>query len=82
MKIPTDISGRDLLKLCSKHFGYEKTRQVGSHMRATTTLNGQHHISIPDHKPIKINTLRCIVKDIAEHVNKDPKVIFELFFGQ
>lgn len=81
MKVPTDLCGRDLLKLCSKHFGYEKTRRVGSHIRATTSLNGQHHISIPDHDPIKAKTLRGIVKDIAQHLGRDPKHIFQQLFG-
>lgn len=81
MMVPSDLSGKDLLKLCYKHFGYGKTRQVGSHIRATTTINGQHHITIPDHKPIKTSTLRGIVKDIAEHFGKDPKYISEVLFG-
>lgn len=81
MIVLSDISGKDLLKLCSKHFGYEKTRQVGSHIRATTSLNGQHHITIPDHNPIKSNTLRSIVKDIANHLGKDPKYISKMLFG-
>jgi len=81
MMVPTDLSGKDLLKLCFKHFGYEKTRQVGSHIRATTTRNGQHHITIPDHKPVKTNTLRGIVKDIAEHFGKDPRYILQVLFG-
>lgn len=79
--VPTGLSGRDLLKLCFKHFNYEKTRQVGSHIRATTMLNGQHHISIPDHNPIKANTLRGIIKDIAEHLGKEPKYISKVLFG-
>lgn len=81
MIVPSDLTGKELLKLCSRHFGYEKTRQVGSHILATTTINGQHHITIPDHKPIKTNTLRGIVKDIAEHFGKDPKYISEVLFG-
>lgn len=81
MMVPSDLTGKELLKLCSKHFGYEKTRQVGSHIRATTMVNGQHHITIPDHKPIKTNTLRGIVKDIAEHFGRDPKYISEVLFG-
>lgn len=80
MIVPADLTGKELLKLCSRHFGYEKTRQVGSHIRATTTINGQHHITIPDHKPIKTNTLRGIFKDIAEHFGRDPKYISEVLF--
>ena len=29
--------------------GYEVTRQTGSHLRLTTEVNGEHHITIPNH---------------------------------
>ncbi len=35
MKLPRDISGEELAKLLKK-FGYEITRQTGSHIRLTT----------------------------------------------
>ena len=35
MRIPRDVSGDELAKLL-KRYGYEVTRQVGSHMRLTT----------------------------------------------
>ena len=56
MKIPRSISGEELVKLLRK-FGYEKTGQKGSHIKVTTTKNGQHHLAIPNHNPIKIGTL-------------------------
>ena len=81
MRVPTDVSGREVLKLLSKHFGYEKTRQVGSHIRATTPRNGQHHVSIPDHTPIKENTLKGIIKDVAAHFETTPNEITQKLFG-
>ena len=39
MRIPRDLDGDELVKLLSQ-FGYEITRQVGSHIRLTTTQNG------------------------------------------
>ena len=50
MKIPRDIKGEHLTKKL-KQFGYEVTRQSGSHIRLTTTTNGEHHITIPAHNP-------------------------------
>jgi predicted RNA binding protein YcfA (HicA-like mRNA interferase family) len=44
MKIPRDLSGQDLIKSLKK-LGYEVDRQVGSHIRLTTSLNGTHHIT-------------------------------------
>jgi predicted RNA binding protein YcfA (HicA-like mRNA interferase family) len=50
MSFPRDIGGKDLAKSLAK-YGYEISRQTGSHMRLTTSLNGEHHITIPAHKP-------------------------------
>jgi predicted RNA binding protein YcfA (HicA-like mRNA interferase family) len=54
-KLPRDISGSEVVKKLSK-LGYKTTRQVGSHIRLTTEENGVHHITIPNHTPLKIGT--------------------------
>ena len=51
MKVPRDLSGQDLIKLL-KPYGYLPTRQSGSHIRLSTEVNGQHHITIPNHDPL------------------------------
>jgi HicA-like toxin of HicAB toxin-antitoxin system len=33
--------------------GYEVTRQTGSHLRLSTSEHGQHHVTIPNHDPLK-----------------------------
>jgi hypothetical protein len=33
----------------------------------TTTQNGQHHETIPNHTPIKVGTLNGILKSVAAH---------------
>ena len=66
MKIPRDISAETLIK-ATKKLGYEVTRQTGSHIRLTTSENGEHHLTIPNHNPIKIGTLSAILSDIASH---------------
>ncbi|MCK9424956.1 MAG: type II toxin-antitoxin system HicA family toxin [Ignavibacteriaceae bacterium] len=66
MKLPRDFNATQLIKLLSKT-GYEISRQSGSHIRLTTSMNGEHHITIPNHNPIKIGTLNSILKDIADH---------------
>lgn len=80
-RIPRDISGRDLLKLLSKKYGYKLEREAGSHMRLTSLFTGsEHKITIPDHSNIKIGTLNNILKDISSHlkITKDD-LIKELF---
>ena len=56
MKIPRDISGVKLIKLLAV-YGYEVTKQTGSHIRLTTQANGEHHVTIPNHNPLKVGTL-------------------------
>lgn len=66
MRLPRDVSGADLVKALRK-LGYEVSRQTGSHVRVTTSKNGAHHLTIPNHNPIKLGTLSSILDDIAEH---------------
>jgi predicted RNA binding protein YcfA (HicA-like mRNA interferase family) len=80
MRIPRDISGQDLIKYL-KHYGYMVTRQTGSHIRITTEQKGQHHITIPNHDPLKIGTLSSIIADIAEHFGKTKNQLLEELFG-
>lgn len=67
MKLPRDVNGLDLAKRLEK-FGYSITRQTGSHIRLTTNKVGEHHITIPAHKTLKIGTLNGILHDTSEHL--------------
>lgn len=80
MKIPRDLSGADLIKYL-KPYGYVVTRQSGSHVRLTTEKNGQHHITIPNHDPLKIGTLSSIINEIASHLNMSRDQILNELFG-
>jgi len=72
MKLPRDMTGVQLSKGLA-HFGYAVTRQAGSHMRLTTQQRGEHHITIPAHKPVRVGTLNAIITDVADHmgISKD-----------
>jgi predicted RNA binding protein YcfA (HicA-like mRNA interferase family) len=79
MKLPRDIGGEELAKLLSK-YGYEITRQTGSHLRLTTTLKGEHHLTIPRHKPLKVGTLSSILNEASEYLEMNRNsLIMELF---
>ena len=73
MKVPRDLDGDELIRRLRK-FGYERTRQSGSHIRLTRTKEGvAHHITIPLHHPLRIGTLNTILGEIAENlgISKD-----------
>ena len=67
MKLPRDLSGSELAKRLNA-LGYQITRQTGSHLRLTTQENGEHHITIPCHDPLKLGTLAGILADVAQHL--------------
>ena len=68
MKLPRDVSGDELAALL-RGYGYEPTRQTGSHLRLTRTGDGQeHHVTIPRYDPLRIGTLSAILNEIAAHL--------------
>jgi predicted RNA binding protein YcfA (HicA-like mRNA interferase family) len=81
MRLPRDISGLQLAHLLTK-YGYEITRQTGSHIRLTTQQKGEHHITIPAHKELRVGTLSGILTDIADHLGIERSQIIESLFGK
>lgn len=79
MKLPRDIGGAELAGLLTK-YGYEITRQSGSHLRLTTTLKGEHHLAIPRHKPLKVGTLSSILNDVALHMDITKETLVKELF--
>jgi predicted RNA binding protein YcfA (HicA-like mRNA interferase family) len=79
MRLPRDLSGRTLVQALSRA-GYTVTRQKGSHLRLTTRENGEHHITIPDHDPLRIGTLSAILNDVAEHLDLPRDELLERLF--
>ncbi len=79
MRLPRDVNAQELIKLLKK-LGYSITRQSGSHIRLTRQSQGEHHITIPNHNPIKIGTLSSILVDVGEHFNKTKEDIIKEIF--
>ncbi len=80
MKLPRDIGGRQLAKLLER-YGYRVTRQTGSHLRLTTTLGGEHHITIPGHEALRVGTLSAILQEVATHLDRDRSVLVQDLWG-
>jgi predicted RNA binding protein YcfA (HicA-like mRNA interferase family) len=67
LKIPRNISGSDLVRAL-RILGYESVRQEGSHIRLTTNVNGTHHVTVPNHRPLKTGTLLGgVLMPVAAH---------------
>jgi predicted RNA binding protein YcfA (HicA-like mRNA interferase family) len=80
MRLPRDVSGRDLARMLAR-VGYATTRQSGSHMRLTTALGGEHHVTIPDHSALRVGTLAGILDDVASHLGRSREDLLADLFG-
>ncbi|MDP3010733.1 MAG: type II toxin-antitoxin system HicA family toxin [Methylococcales bacterium] len=79
MRLPRDLSGLELAKKLSV-LGYSVSRQNGSHIRLTTQINGEHHITIPQHDPLKIGSLSAILQEVAKHFSTTRDQLIEQLF--
>lgn len=64
MKLPRDLDAPDLVRGL-KRMGYISDRQSGSHIALTFPHEPEHHVTIPNHRPIKVGTLSGILKAVA-----------------
>lgn len=80
MRLPRDVSGLDLARKLEK-YGYRVTRQTGSHIRLSTQMNGEHHITVPQHKDLRIGTLHAILTDVADHLDMERDELVRALFG-
>jgi predicted RNA binding protein YcfA (HicA-like mRNA interferase family) len=67
LRLPRDLSGHDLIRLL-RRYGYEATRQVGSHIRIETKLLGPlPRVTVPAHDSLRVGTLNAILSDVADY---------------
>jgi predicted RNA binding protein YcfA (HicA-like mRNA interferase family) len=79
-RLPRDLSGDELVQAL-RVLGYQVTRQSGSHLRLTTQAGGEHHLTIPRHKPLRIGTLAAILADVAAHAGLTREELLTRLFG-
>jgi predicted RNA binding protein YcfA (HicA-like mRNA interferase family) len=78
-RLPRDVSGAELASLL-EIFGYVVTRQKGSHLRLTTQVGGEHHVTVPNHESLRTGTLNGVLKDVAEHAGVTRDAVVEKLF--
>ena len=61
METPRDVSGAELIQAL-RVLGYQRMRQEGSHIRLTTLLDGEFHLTVPHHVPLRLGTLKGSLK--------------------
>lgn len=65
MKLPRDLSGRELVVALCRDWDYRVVHQEGSHIILQTETPCHQRISIPNHKPLRIGTLNGLLRAIA-----------------
>ena len=80
MKLPRNVSGNDLIAALAQ-FGYQVTRQRGSHIRLTTQQNGKHNVTVPRHDSLRVGTLAGILREVAAHLDLSRDDLVERLFG-
>ena len=67
MKLPRDLSGRDLIKVLCRDWGYRQVHQVGSHVIIETESPAHQRVAVPDHKVLRVGTLNALLRLVADH---------------
>jgi predicted RNA binding protein YcfA (HicA-like mRNA interferase family) len=67
MKLPRDLSGRELAKILCRDWGYRAVNQEGSHIILQTGQPSHQRISVPDHDALRIGTLSTLLRLVANH---------------
>ncbi|MDI7248376.1 MAG: type II toxin-antitoxin system HicA family toxin [Bacillota bacterium] len=81
MRLPRNLSGEELARHLRK-YGYEVTRQTGSHIRLSTSQGGEHHVTVPRHDTLKLGTLSGVLNDVASHLGMAKESLLERLFGK
>lgn len=67
MRLPRDLSGRELADALCRHWGYRQVHQIGSHIILDTNLPAHQRLAVPAHQTLRIGTLNAILRSVAEH---------------
>jgi predicted RNA binding protein YcfA (HicA-like mRNA interferase family) len=82
LKLPRDLDGKKLASLLHR-YGYQITRQTGSHIRLTCSTKGvEHHLTVPAHKEIRVGTLHAVLRDVAAHLDVEQAQRLEELFDK
>ena len=77
MKLPRDLSGRELASALCRHWGYLVVHQEGSHIILQTEDPSHQRLPVPAHTSLKIGTLSAILRLVAGHKGVSREDILE-----
>ena len=81
MKLPRDLSGRQLADGLCRKWGYREAHQMGSHIVLETEQPKPQRIAIPAHKTLKVGTLNAILRAVSSHKGTSKQEILDSICG-
>jgi len=77
VKIPRDLSGRDLIEVLCRKWDYRRVSQEGSHVILVTENPAHQRLSVPNHTVLRVGTLNAILRAIAQNKKVDKSEIID-----
>jgi predicted RNA binding protein YcfA (HicA-like mRNA interferase family) len=65
MRIPRDLSGRELTKILCRDWARRFVHQEGSHIILQTEQPTHQRLPVPDHSPLRIGTVGGLLRLVA-----------------
>jgi hypothetical protein len=66
VRIPASLTPEELSAALSNG-GYAVTRQSGHHLRLTTLIRGEHHVTFPRMQPLGVDVTTAVLRAVAKH---------------
>ena len=79
MKLPRDLSGRQVVQGLCRDWGYRVVNQQGSHIILQTEEPNHQRLTVPDHAVLRIGTLSSILRAVSQHKSADRDALLESF---
>lgn len=79
MKLPRDLSGRQVVQGLCRDWGYRVVNQQGSHIILQTEEPKHQRLAVPDHAVLRIGTLSSILRAVSQHKGIDRDVLLKSF---
>ena len=78
MKLPRDLSGREVVDSLVRMLGYRVVHEKGSHIVIETDSPSRQRIVVPDHKVLRLGTLNAVPRAVAAHKGLDKNQVAAL----
>ena len=79
MKLPRDLSGRQVVQGLCRDWGYRIVHQQGSHIILQTEEPRHQRLAVPDHTVLRIGTLSSILRAVSQHKGVDRDALLKSF---